>query len=181
MRMRKKVVAVALIGIALASFAIAGFASALTSKGAKQSGVFAKVYGSGAWIDLTTEWQTLLSITLPNIPMSVYYYVVCDGYAALQEEGTEIEIAIGVDSATEDGSTLRFYGFYWYGATGIHTERLYYLGPGSHTFYFLGRKFTAGAAAVNYHTITVIVFTDGSLIELSETAEVGVAPDGVSE
>jgi len=182
---RKRIVAVALIGAALVSFALAGFSlAASSSAGQYKTGVFAKVYGFGEWITITLEWQTLLSLELPYVPTSAYYHVVCDGF--VNTHNGELEIAIGVDSLTHDESTRRFY----YGdlepisremLTGMHTERVYYLDPGQHAFYFLGRNTGgSGVPRVNYHTITVTVFTDGSLVELTGTAEGNVAPDGSS-
>jgi hypothetical protein len=148
--------------------------------GTYQSGVFYKVYGYGSWIELSASWKTLMSISLPNIPVSAYYHVVCDGYAYINS--SYVQIAMGADNATEDPSTRRFYGE-WEGITltGIHTERVYNLGPGAHTFYFIGKIYSGYIAdsRVNYHTITVTIFTDGSMLgELSETPDTTIVPDG---
>jgi len=177
MRTRNKVVVVALIGAVLASLAITvGYVSAPNPMYA--SAIWSKSYGYGAWIE-PTGWTTLLSITLPSFP-SLYYHVSCDGYAYLQD-GVELEIAIGVDSPTEDASTRRFYGvgeMY----TGLHTERVFKLGAGSHTFYFLATRYAGtGVPRINYMTITVTVYTDGGLTLLASTTEVGGPPNGIVE
>ena len=161
-------VAVLLVTIAVASVAVANYASALQAQGGiTESAVFAEVYGYGSWMTLNGTFDTLLSVTTPNIPLSGYYHVVCDGYVSI-EASAQVEIAIGVNSPTEDASTRRFYKTYGHVTldfllTGIHTERVYYLGPGSHTFYFLG--LSSGTSRVNYHTITVTFFTHGGLTE----------------
>jgi hypothetical protein len=94
----------------------------------------------------------------------LYYHVVCDGYAFVSDSAAVI--AIGVDSATIDGSTLRLYGASGVLQTGLHTERVYQLGAGSHTFQFRGTKqLNTGLVNVNYHTITVTVYTDGGLTD----------------
>ena len=152
--------------------AVVSFAYALqTSAGTYQTGVFAKTYGSGTFIELSSSYQTLISMSLPNVPITAYYYVVCDGYANINGSP---EFAIGVDSTAEDASTRRFYT----NTTGIHTERVYKLGPGAHSFYFIGRMYMGqGSAKVNYHTITVTIFTDGSLTQLAGTADAGLGVD----
>jgi len=177
---RKRIVAVALIGAALTSFAVAGFSlAASSSAGQYKTGVFAKVYDFGDWIyvDNTTYWEELISISLPNVPVNAYYYVVCDGYAAMQNSAC-LWIAISVDGIPEgddDGTTSRFYRYPDMPSvyTGIHTERLYYLDAGPHTFHFIAKLYwvyPGGEALINYHTITVVVFTDGGLIELVKTS-----------
>jgi len=181
---RKRIVAVALIGAALASFAVAGFSlAASSSAGQYKTGGFAKVYGYGEWIRLEVvgEWHTLLSLSLPNVPINAYYHVVCDGWS--NTHNGELKIAIGVDSTTEDESTRRFYQHTDPNLlVGIHTERVYYLAAGRHTFYFIGSKVGGGGnPSINYHTITVTIFTDGSLVELAGTAESDIAPDDVTE
>ncbi|UCG45459.1 MAG: hypothetical protein JSV58_01370, partial [Candidatus Bathyarchaeota archaeon] len=99
---RKKVFALLLVGAVLASVAVASFASALnTQEVVTKSAVFAKVYGFGGWMDLDGSVQTLLSITLPSIPMSGYYHVVADGYVFVVDSA-EASFALGVDSPTED-------------------------------------------------------------------------------
>lgn len=164
---RKKVFALLLVGAVLASVAVANFASALNAQGGlTESAVFAKVYGFGNWIDLDGSVQTLLSITLPDIPMSGYYHVMADGYVLVIDQA-QASFALGVDSPTEDVSTRRSYQTSPNGiTTGVHTERVYHLGPGAHTFYFLATCIN-GLATVNYHTITVTFYTYGSLTELA--------------
>lgn len=175
----------ALVGIAVASLVMVGFASAVyrnAGAGKYQTGVFAKVYGRGDWIYLGTigARETLLSLGLPSVPISAYYHVVCDGHAFIAGDGSELEIAIGVDSTITDPSTYRYYQCYesMRVFTGVHTERVYYLDPGAHTFHFLGVLMDGSSVSINYHTITATVFSDGSLIDLAETTEAGVTPDG---
>jgi hypothetical protein len=174
MNRKTKIVGLAAVGICV-MIGVAFASMRVQSAGTYQSGVFGKYYGSGSFIQLSTSWQTLISLSLPNIPVTVYYYVVCDGHAACN--GDEIEIAIGVDGVTVDTSTRRFYDAT---VTGIHTERLYSLGPGLHTFYFRARVYvdSTGVSSVNYHTITAAIFTDGSVISPAWVASPLGAPDG---
>ena len=143
--------------------------------GTYQTGVFSKVYGTGGYILLYQApiWTIVASLKLPNVPVTAYYHVVCDGQAWA---GNEFEIAIGFDYLTYDSATRRLYTE---DAQGIHTERVYKLGPGAHTFHFKGRKNpTSGDVAIDYQIITVTVFTDGSVIDLSGSDEATAFEDG---
>ena len=181
MHARKGIIIVALIGIVLASLGVGAYAVTSSYRGNYWSAVYSKSYGFGSTISLTSSWRTILSITLPSLPSGLYYHVVCDGYAAIGD--SQIQIAIGVDSTTEDTSTRRFYGSLDTTIlTGLHTERLYQLGAGSHTFYFLGRKYSSyGYANTNYHTITVTVYTDGGLTSPTYSSTFDVNPDGIQK
>ena len=111
------------------------------------------------------------------MPSKFYYHVVCDGYAHISTDDTVIAIWTNADSTEIDWNTIRFYRRVEY--TGIHTERVYYLGPGSHTFYFVGdRYWGTGEERINYYTITVTVYTDGQSTVAGGTVETGVDPTG---
>ena len=170
MEMKHRAAMVALIGITLVSF----LAAVRAGTGTYQTGVFCKVYGYGTWIrvDTKTSWVEIMNITLPNIPVSAYYHVSCDGYAALNYKPS-LKIAISVNSiptGSDDGTTRRFYEYpeVISATTGIHTERVYHLAPGSHTFHFIGTLHvmpTSAHANINYMSMTVVVFSDGALSE----------------
>ena len=151
--------------------------------GTYQCGVFSKSYGFGTWLYLSnTSWTTILSLSLPNVPISAYYHVVCDGHATVLN--AMAEVAIGVDTTAEDTSTRRFYSYTDIGwnMVGIHTERVYHLAAGSHTFNFLGTILNGpvsyGYVSVNYHTITVTVFTDGSTATSTTAPSTSISADG---
>jgi hypothetical protein len=181
-RTRIKVVAFALMALFLASVAVASFASASnsnTAAGTYLTFAMQKSYGYGPWINLLSGWTTLISITTPNVGYAAWYQVSCDGYANVYT-GNEAEIAIGVDSTAETASTRRFYeatGVSYF-ETGLHTEKMFYLGAGTHTFYFLARRYTGtGTVTTNYHTITVTFFTDAYVSQMN-AGEVGGSEDG---
>jgi hypothetical protein len=111
----------------------------------------------------------MLSITVPNVGYSAWWNVVCDGYTYLS--GADLGIGIGVDSTTIDTTTYRFYGYPTAANTqlysGIHSEELYYLGAGAHTFHFLGnRNSGTGTCRVMYFKITVTFFTDAYVAQV---------------
>lgn len=174
---RLRMLAVALMGIVITSLGAVGLASSLSNKaGTYQTGVFGVEYGFGEWklLNVTEVWTELLRIRLPDVPIGAFYYVLCDGHAWC--DGGMLQIAIGVDAPVEDDSTRRFIhsAELLDNPSNIHTERLYHLGPGAHTFYFLGKLYQAspgGYVNINYHSITVIIFTDGRLMELVESGE----------
>jgi hypothetical protein len=182
---RTKVLVGVMSAIVLTIFASSALARNIPSitAGTYQTGIFSKSYGWGEWIYLNNaSWTTLMSLSLPDVPINAYYHVVCDGYAGIQN--AVITSAIGVDGPTEDTGTRRFYGSEvtsGFMGTGIHTERTYYLGAGSHTFYFLGTIYNLGRGGysdINYHTITVTIFTDGSATALTTTPQTSVSANG---
>ena len=115
-----------------------------------------------------------LSIDLPYIGKSRYYKVECDG--SLWADHAACKFAIGVDTPVADPNTWREYGDDYIDdlKTGIHTERVYYLGPGAHSFHFLGRIYDGGPfpyAVCCYMTITVTVYTHGILEKPASESE----------
>jgi hypothetical protein len=172
---RIKVVAVALITV-LASVAIGGFAYASSNNaagtGTAQAYVWSKTESNFQTVTVRfSSFASILSVATFNVPISAYYHVVCDGYTFIT--GNVLGIAIGTDSLTPDLSTYRFYGIngnsnQTYG--GIHTEKVYYLPKGVHTFYFLATKFsgTGPDCGVAYLSMTVTLFTDGSILTAAE-------------
>ena len=117
-------------------------------------------------------------------------YVDVDGYAGIFD--CELEIAIGIDDfINEDVSTRRYAGFPngFFDTHGLHSSRLYLLGPGSHTIYFLA-QITENVgpesyfARANYMSITALVFGGGGIqLSASRNPEMrgdpGVEPDGL--
>ncbi|UCE43989.1 MAG: hypothetical protein JSV57_00355 [Candidatus Bathyarchaeota archaeon] len=160
--------------------------AANTSAGRYQVEVFSVSYGWGDWIYLDDypNYTTILRLTLPNIPVDAYYHVTCDGYAGVQD--CMIIIAIGVDAPIEDPSTRRLYGDYdnveGFQGYGIHTDRVYHLNPGSYTFGFLAAILDSSDpgyyADTNYMTVTVVVYTDGSVTQLNPMTEGELSIDG---
>ena len=174
MKARKVLVFLLVLGLAL-------WFSTSTALAKHGSGAYGKSYGYGTWIELTPSYQAIYSMTF-SVPATVYGYVDCDGYAYMKN--CEVEIAMGIDSTSEDVSTRRFYS-YATGATdtsGIHTSRLYKFNPGTHTIYFLARVFSGGTgweSRANYMSISVLIFQTGGF-KGPEAMEVepGIAPDG---
>jgi hypothetical protein len=163
----KTAVIIALIATVFGSLVVPSLVTARTGIMVQTaSAVFSKVNGI-YWVPLSTKWDPVMSIDLPFIGSSLYYKVECDGYLYLCN--STCGFAIGVDSPEVDPSTYRFYGYpNIEHLTGIHTERVYYLGPGAHSFYFLGRIIGLGVAydaECCYISLTVTVFTHGSLEE----------------
>ncbi|UCC33676.1 MAG: hypothetical protein JSW53_01345 [Candidatus Bathyarchaeota archaeon] len=185
MEKKKMLVAAAFAGIVVVSLLVGAYA-ANTSAGKYQCGVFSVSYGWGTWVYLDDypNWTTILSLSLPPIPIDAYYQVICDGYAGIDD--CQIRIGIGVDAPIEDESTRRFYGdssnAEGFDGHGIHTDRVYFLEPGKHTFYFLGVITSTTDpeyyADLNYMTITVVVYTDGSVTQLNSMTESELSIDG---
>jgi hypothetical protein len=57
------------------------------------SAAYGKSYGFGSWIQLTDSYQVIYSMTF-SVPVTVYGYVDCDGYAGMYD--CEVEIAMGL-------------------------------------------------------------------------------------
>lgn len=182
-RKQAKMSRIILVAVTLVTLAFANFAVASTSSGTGtyRSMVFAKVNTGLKELEIEGSWEVLLSISLPDVPISAYYHVVCDGYSYINSSDG-IRVAISVDGNTYDERTFRAYWTFTTedGGTNIHTELLYYLDPGSHTFDFLGDRMGLGPGLcrVNFHSITVTVYSDGSL-ELGPppTTEVNMSHD----
>ena len=166
-------VGVALIAVLLASVALASLAF-----GADPKPTALKTYQVAIWSknspgfqDMTSGWASVVSISIPNIGIPLWFRVECSGYTYLK--GNTLGIAIGVDSTSVDTSTYRYYGDPTVSETslysGIQTEELYYLPSGAHTFHFLAEKYSGSGAEcrVAYLKITVTVFTDGEVSDAS--------------
>jgi len=116
-----------------------------------------------AWTANLVGWQTIVSVTLPSLPAG-YYKAEVDAHS--YQSGAVLGIGIGVDSTTADTTTQRFYDSL--GETdvrqGVHTQEVFYLGAGSHTFYFrAGNVNPTGTAQLWNSHITVTYFPTGSI------------------
>jgi hypothetical protein len=164
----------------------------ITTNNDKIASAHGTSYGFGEWIilDSTTPagWVVLDSLTI-DLPEERPVYVDVDGHGFMNN--CELVIAIGIDdSINEDESTRRFYSFPTgdLDTSGLHSSRLYLLGPGSHTIYFLAQINRVGETGyfvnANYMSITALVFGGGG-IQLSASrnqemrADPGVDPDGL--
>jgi len=149
-----------------------------------RSAAYGKSYGYGSWVELSTSFKVIYSMTF-STPVTAYGYIDCDGYAAIHN--CELQVAMGIDSTSEQASTRRFYS-YPTGATdtsGIHTSRLWKFNPGTHTVYFLARVSYTGTgwySRANYMSISVLLFEKGGYkAEEALEVEPGLAPDGLPE
>jgi hypothetical protein len=165
----KTAVIIALIATVLGSLVAPSLVTAQTGiMAGTASGVFSKIHGDDPVL-LSTLMEPIMSINLPFIGQSLYYKVECDGYLSSGE--AVCRFAIGADSPNEDPYTWRYYGdtgVDTHTNMGIHTERVYRLGPGAHSFHFLGMIYGEGVyphALVNRMSLTVTVYTHGSLEE----------------
>lgn len=116
-----------------------------------------------AWTVNLVGWQTIVSVTLPSLPAG-YYLAEADAHA--YQDNAVLAIGIGVDSTTADATTQRFYDSL--GETdvrqGVHTQEVFYLAAGSHTFYFrAGNINSVGTAQLEYSHITVTYSSTGSI------------------
>ena len=125
-----------------------------------------------AWTGtLDNEWSTIVTLTTPSLPAG-YYKVELDAHSYL-EYPSRLGIGIGVDSTSADSTTTR----YWQcdsspfvsGSTflaDVHTQEVFYLAAGAHTFYFrAGETYsgTGGDCQLQNSHITVTFFPDGSI------------------
>jgi hypothetical protein len=166
----KTAVIIALLATVFGSLVVSSIVTARTGiMAGTSSAVFSKAHGTD-WVYLSFgDLLPIMEIELPYIGSWLYYKVECDGYLISDTALCAFAIAKDIPSYA-DASTFRFYGDvtkYGY-ATGIHTERVYYLGPADHSFYFLGSILMIGPepeAVCNYMSITVTVYTHGNLEE----------------
>lgn len=141
--------------------AVALLATAHIASAANRSAIFANNYGYGSWVQLTTTYQGLISVTF-NLPIPCKVYVEGGGYG--YHSYAESEWALAYQSAAnEDEATRRFYSEDTIAqAMGAQTSKTYSLGAGQHTFYLIARIFsTAGSCNTNYYTISAHVFETG--------------------
>jgi hypothetical protein len=102
-----------------------------------------------AWTGSLSGWSTIVTLTTPNLPTG-YYKVELDAHSYL-EYPSRLGIGIGVDSASSDSTTTR----YWQcdsspfvsGSTflgDVHTQEVFLLSAGTHTFYFRAGETSGG-------------------------------------
>jgi len=113
--------------------------------------------------EITSGWQTIVAITLPNLPAG-YYKAEVDAHSF--QSNAVLGIGIGVDTQTADETTQRFYDSL--GETdvrqGVHTQETFYLPAGSHTFYLrAGNTGSTGTIQLQYSHITVTYFANGQI------------------
>lgn len=117
------------------------------------------------WTGALTGWQTIVTATLPSMAAG-YYKVELDAHS--WQTNSRLGIGIGVDSASADATTTRYYDSNVGGdtevLTGVHTQEVFYLPAGSHTFYFrAGNVAGAGEVQLQNSHITVTFFPTGSI------------------
>jgi hypothetical protein len=109
--------------------------------------VMESIYSS--WTGSLSGWSTIVTLTTPSLPTG-YYKVELDAHAYL-EYPSRLGIGIGVDSTSSDATTLR----YWQcdsspfesGSTfltDVHTQEVFLLAEGTHTFYFRAGETSGG-------------------------------------
>ncbi len=158
----------------------------ITTNTDKIASAYGTSYGFGPWINLNVDtpagWVVLDSLTV-DLPEIRPVYVDVDGHGFMND--CELVIAIGIDDfIIGDESTRRFYSFPNgdLDTSGIHSSRLYLLGPGSHTIYFLAQINKVGGTGyyvdLNYMSITALVFGGGGIqLSASRAQEMRADPD----
>jgi hypothetical protein len=129
--------------------------------------IMEKQYSS--WTGTLTGWTTVTSLTTPSLPAG-YYKVELDAHAYMVYP-SHLGIGIGVDVASADSTTQRFWQCddspFVSGSTfmgDVHTQEVFYLAAGAHTFYFrAGRTSGTADCELEYSHITVTFSPDGSV------------------
>jgi hypothetical protein len=118
--------------------------------------------GNG-FLTASSSYTTVTSVSI-TLPASGYVFAQASGAAGYWDGTYEGAIAIGFGSTSEEYWTERW--FYFNGASDrmpVSTSRIYYMGAGTHTIYFLAKRISgSGQTWLPRYSLSVIFIDLGS-------------------